>query len=311
MLDVSIIIVNYNTKKLIQNCIKSIFEQTKDISYEVIVSDNGSVDGSIEMIKSDFPQVILLENNANLGFGIANNRGLKIAKGKYIFYLNSDTVLLNNAVKYFFDYWEENGEKQNIGALGCNLIDSEGKNIHSGGSGISKNKELFSSLMLLISISIKTLFLFLTKNNHLLNKLSKPFVQKQYKEQFGFVDVIIGADLFLKNNKFAFFDEDYFMYYEEGDLENKLKKIHKNMLLVKGPKIVHLEGMSEMNKHFILNYSSFSKIQYRFSQITYIRKNTDFNFPYCFMLKIITILIWLNPFLIKKTLKFIPKLVRW
>ncbi|MGN0729950.1 glycosyltransferase [Treponema sp.] len=101
-LDVSIIIVNYNTLELTKNCLKSIFEQTNGILFEVIVSDNGSTDGSIEMIKSEFPQVILIENNANLGFGAANNRGLKIEKGKYIFYLNSDTVLLNKAVKIFF-----------------------------------------------------------------------------------------------------------------------------------------------------------------------------------------------------------------
>ena len=106
MCDVSIIIVNYNTKQLLADCLKSIYEQTNNIDFEVIVSDNGSVDGSIEMLKRDFSQVILIENNANLGFGAANNRGLEVAKGKYIFYLNSDTVLLNNAVKIFFDYLE-------------------------------------------------------------------------------------------------------------------------------------------------------------------------------------------------------------
>ena len=84
-LDVSIIIVNYNTKELTRNCLKSVFEQTKNISFEVIVSDNGSNDGSIEMIKSDFPQVVFIENNANLGFGVANNRGLKNCKGKIYF----------------------------------------------------------------------------------------------------------------------------------------------------------------------------------------------------------------------------------
>ena len=103
-MDVSVIIVNYNTKELTRNCLKSVFEKTKGVNFEVIVSDNGSTDGSIEMIKSEFPEVILIENNANLGFGAANNRALKIARGKYVFYLNSDTLLLNNAVKIFFDY---------------------------------------------------------------------------------------------------------------------------------------------------------------------------------------------------------------
>ena len=133
-MDVSIIIVNYNTKQLLADCLNSIYEQTKDINFEVIVSDNGSKDGSIEMLKADFPQVILIENNANLGFGAANNRGLAIAKGKYIFYLNSDTILLNNAVKYFFDYFEENGDKENIGALGGNLLNTQGYTTDSGGT---------------------------------------------------------------------------------------------------------------------------------------------------------------------------------
>ena len=75
-MDVSVIIVNFNTKELTGNCLRSVFEQTKDIDFEVIVSDNGSTDGSVEMIKTEFPQVVLIENNANLGFGAANNRGL-------------------------------------------------------------------------------------------------------------------------------------------------------------------------------------------------------------------------------------------
>ena len=125
-MDVSIIIVNYNTKDLLKECIDSIYEQTKEITFEIIVSDNGSSDGSIEMLKNYFPSVIIIENNANLGFGAANNRGLKIAHGKYIFYLNSDTVLLNNAVKCFFDFWEQASDKDSIGAIGANLLNENG-----------------------------------------------------------------------------------------------------------------------------------------------------------------------------------------
>ena len=88
-MDVSIIIVNYNTRELLRDCLISIYKHTTEINFEVIVSDNGSVDGSIEMLKQDFPQVVLIENNANLGFGRANNRGLAIAKGKCIVYRDS------------------------------------------------------------------------------------------------------------------------------------------------------------------------------------------------------------------------------
>ena len=75
-MDVSVIIVNYNTKDLLRNCLESVFTQTQGIQFEVIVSDNGSEDGSQDMVRELFPQVILIENNANLGFGSANNRGL-------------------------------------------------------------------------------------------------------------------------------------------------------------------------------------------------------------------------------------------
>ena len=124
-MQLSIIIVNYNTKSLLRNCLTSVYDLTSDITFEIIVSDNGSTDGSIEMLKTEFPQVILIENNANLGFGAANNRALDIAKGKYIFYLNSDTVLLNNACKIFYDYWESAQNKDSIGAIGANLLDKD------------------------------------------------------------------------------------------------------------------------------------------------------------------------------------------
>ena len=130
--DVSIIIVNYNTKDLLQTCISSVIEHTKEISYEIIVSDNGSKDKSIEMLKKEFPQVILIENNRNLGFGAANNVAVKTAKGKYIFYLNSDTILLNNAVKMFFDFWEK-ANIENIGVLGAQLLNAEHQQVQSWG----------------------------------------------------------------------------------------------------------------------------------------------------------------------------------
>ena len=85
MPDVSIIIVNYNTKDLLFNCLDSLYKNTSGIEFEVLVSDNGSDDGSIEMLETDFPNIILINNKENLGFGAANNRALDIAKGKYIF----------------------------------------------------------------------------------------------------------------------------------------------------------------------------------------------------------------------------------
>ena len=91
-MNVSIIIVNYNTLHVLKPCIDSIVNQTHDVEYEIIVVDNGSTDGSIEALSTD-ERVTLIPMGENLGFGRANNQGLKISKGKYIFFLNSDTLL--------------------------------------------------------------------------------------------------------------------------------------------------------------------------------------------------------------------------
>lgn len=232
-MDVSIIIVNYNTKELTRNCLKSIYEHTYDIDFEVIVSDNGSTDGSIEMIKSEFPQVILIENKVNLGFGAANNRGLKIAKGKYVFYLNSDTILLNNAVKMFFDYWENSPEKETIGALGGVLLDENMQTTHSGGvfpNPWNTQKRFFKQV---ISCYV---YRFIP------HKPPKEIVNA------GEIDYVTGADLFMQNNADAIFDEWYFMYCEEVDLQKSLHLKGKRSYIINGPRIIHMAGASSKQK---------------------------------------------------------------
>lgn len=266
-LDVSIIIVNYNTKELTRNCLKSVFEQTKNISFEVIVSDNGSNDGSIEMIKSDFPQVVFIENNANLGFGVANNRGLKIAKGKYIFYLNSDTVLLNNAVKIFFDYWENSPEKEKIGALGCVLQDENGNLIHSGGEFPKYKsicKERFSELVhsytkyLLLKLHLDMIYQFLRKEI------------KNERIVSGVVDYVTGADLFMLNDRFAKFDERFVLYYEETDLQKNLyNQTGKKSFLIDEPKIIHLLHKGRIEK---IKFETFSTFHNKVSSVLYFKK---------------------------------------
>ena len=105
-MDVSVIIVNYNTIELTLNCINSIFTHTLGIDFEVIVVDNNSDDGSGEILRLD-KRIVFIQNLANEGFGSANNTGYQYAKGKYLFLLNSDTILLNNAIKLFYDYAEQ------------------------------------------------------------------------------------------------------------------------------------------------------------------------------------------------------------
>lgn len=129
--DVSIILVNYKTKDLAKQCIESIYEKTHDVNFDIYVIDNGSDDGIEELLKQEFPRVKFLQNNENKGFGAGNNIALRVFDSKYAFLLNTDTILINNAVKILFDFMEANPK---TGACGGNLYDEQGQNIHSYGN---------------------------------------------------------------------------------------------------------------------------------------------------------------------------------
>lgn len=290
-MDVSVIIVSYNTCSLTRNCLKSVFEQTKDIDFEVIVSDNGSGDGTVDMIKQDYPQVVLIENNANLGFGAANNRGLKVAKGKYVLYLNSDTILLNNAVKLFFDYWENSSEKERIGALGANLLNENGEIVHSYGVFPKPIKEII--LLSTRLVVIYSLWLF----NHKRHNKQK-IVNKKY---VGTVDYLTGADLFIKNDQCALFDERFFLYYEETYLQKQLEKRGLKRIMIDGPQIVHLEGQCNSKKEdsTVSRYMSFSDIQNELSRIKY-QKYTG-RVWVAFVMKVMLRLFWAIPCFVQET----------
>lgn len=267
-MDVSVIIVNYNTRELTRNCLASVFAQTEGVGFEVIVSDNGSTDGSVEMIRREFPQVVLIENGANLGFGAANNRALRAARGKYILYLNSDTVLLNNAVRLFFDYFEENGGRENLGALGCRLQDENGNAVHSGGNfptyKTMLKEQLFRNLLHLCKSFLKYAHL---------EKLYPPRRVKTVSDEDAGravdIDYVTGADLFVRNDKNAFYDEDFFLYFEESDLQLKMAKKGLTRRLIPEPKIVHFE--KKRNPDFPV--ATFSDLHIQRSAILYAKKN--------------------------------------
>jgi len=224
--NVSIIIVNYNTLHVLKPCIDSIVNQTHDVEYEIIVVDNGSTDGSIEALSTD-ERVTLIPMGENLGFGRANNQGLKISKGKYIFFLNSDTLLKNNAIKMFYDFAEN--YQGRLGALGCILEDRKGNKIHSHGKFRKMNDDILEFLWIPI---LKGLHLY-----------RKPI--REYPEQWMKVDYITGADLFVSRKVLdtcGTFHPAFFMYYEESELELRFKKYGYDNILLNGPRIVHLEG---------------------------------------------------------------------
>ena len=286
-IDVSIIIVSYNTVDLTIHCIESIYAKTQQVSFEVIVVDNGSKDNTVQRIKDQFKKVRVIETGKNLGFGKANNIGLKEARGKYILYLNSDTILLNNGVKDFFDYFEIHSH-ENIGAIGSLLLDKDNKISHSYGH--------FPTYMELCRIQAVTIIINMIKWLCTLFHLEKKYVEwtakKPDREEayYGDVDYITGADLFMKNNSDAFFDPIYFMYSEEVDLEKKLAVKNLRRVIIPGPMIIHYQDHNrEQGK---MQLPGYPQIFQEISNIEYSKKHFGHNAK---LLRILTKMDFLNP----------------
>ena len=136
-MDLSIIIVSYNTKDLLKQCLDSIYGKVQDISFEIFVVDNNSQDGSPKMVKNLFPQVKLIENKENKGFASANNLAIKRSNGKYVLLLNSDTIVLPGSLSKMVQFMDETPK---AGATGCKLINPDGS-LQSFGRGLKRVRE--------------------------------------------------------------------------------------------------------------------------------------------------------------------------
>lgn len=244
-MDVSIIIVNYNTEKLLQECISSIIDKTENLLYEIIVVDNNSVKSPYKMLSENFPDVVFVPSDENLGFGKANNLGVSYAKGKYVFLLNSDTILINNAIKILFDFSEKNKDGE-IGACGGNLFTEDMKPNFSFSM-------YYPSLFSIIAYRLHLSFLL---NNEVFNTSNNP------KE----VAIVIGADLLVEKklyDELQGFDPAFFMYVEDGELQLRIKKKGLKMISVPEAKIMHLQGASS---------STFFKMKTEFDSYFYYFK---------------------------------------
>lgn len=246
---VSVILVSYNTRELTINAVRSIYDKTDNIIFEIILVDNNSHDNTIESIEALFPDVICIKNKENYGFGYANNIGAKIAKGEYIFLLNTDTILTNNAIKILADYLDEHAEKDNVVAACGNLYDK----MNNPATSYSK---LFPGVTLEIHSLLFNLLHHIKMSNFHFNFSDKPI---------HFKGTLSGADSMLVKRHFDAvhgFDQDFFLYYEETDLFYRLMNHGFLVASVPQAKIIHLEGASEQLKERTLRRSFESKYIY-------------------------------------------------
>lgn len=252
-IDVSIIIVNYNTRQMTSECIDSVFEKTTGISFEVIVVDNASKDNSREFFSAD-KRIIYIYNDENIGFGRANNKGIEIACGRNILFLNSDTLLINNAIKMLSEYLDAHDD---VGVCGGNLF-----NLKCNPS-LSYRRLLPGVLYdineLFCRIPEKVIYgenSYFNHTNHVL-----------------YVKYISGADLMLRKsivNDIGGFSDDFFMYYEETDLCCRIIKNGWKIASIPYAEIQHLEG------HSFAKESVVNRVKVRFveqSRLTYLIRN--------------------------------------
>jgi len=234
--NVSIIIVNYKVASLIIDCVNSIEEKTKKVSYEIIVVDNNSQDGSVSMLKENLgDRILLIEADKNLGFGKANNLGARYAKGDYLFLLNPDTILINDAISILHDYLRTH---EAVGVIGGNLYDETGKK-----AAPSFSKEFDS----IASEKESSSYIGILKRRLNRNKNQKQRDDFNYTDQPVAVSYIFGADMMMPKEVFDRvygFDEDFFMYAEEAELQWRIFRLGYKIVNCPEAKIIHLEGRS-------------------------------------------------------------------
>lgn len=227
-MDISIIIVNWNTKKLLEDCLESIFKFTEGINFEVIVVDNGSEDGSQAMVKNKYSQVKLIPNKTNLGFTKANNQGIKIAKGEYVLLLNSDTYLIENSFRKLLD--KARSRRGNLGAMGPLLLNQDKK--------IQQSVGFFPHL--------PQIFFWMTFIDDLPGGIFlKPFHvdHNSFYKKDQEVDWATGAAILVPKtviNMVGPLDEKIFMYGEEVEWCYRIKKAGFEVYFTPATKIAHI-----------------------------------------------------------------------
>lgn len=234
------IIVNYDVKYFLEQCLYSVLKSKTTFDFEIIVVDNNSTDGSIEYLKPKFPQINFITNKTNIGFGKACNEGFEASKGEYILFLNPDTIVAEDSFQKCIEFFETHSD---CGALGVKMIDGAGK-------FLKESKRSFpsplTSLYKLFGLSV------LFPKSNVFSKYHLGYLDKEKNHE---VDVLAGAFMMVKRevlDKVGSFDETFFMYGEDVDLSYRIQKAGYKNYYFAATTIIHFKG--ESTKRGSLNY---------------------------------------------------------
>jgi GT2 family glycosyltransferase len=236
----SVIIVNYNVKYFLEQCLKSVFISGKELDMEVFVVDNNSVDGSVEMVKEKFPKVKLIANKENTGFSHANNQAIKKASGEYVLLLNPDTVVEDNTFLRVVEFMDKTPD---AGGLGVKMIDGQGIFLPESKRGLPTPAVAFCKIFGLSALFPKS---------RIFGKYHLGYLDN---EKVHSVDVLSGAFMLIRKTvleKTGYLDETFFMYGEDIDLSWRIKQAGYKNYYFPHTRIIHYKG--ESTKKSSINY---------------------------------------------------------
>jgi GT2 family glycosyltransferase len=227
----SIIILCWNDLKVLPECLRSIFNQTRDLDFEVIIADNGSKDGTVEFVRGHFGSIQIIENGANLGFAGGNNAGIRIAQGEYVLILNPDTIIRDGALDKLVAFADRQPE---TGAFGCRVLNPDG----TYQSPARPIPTIFGELVAALCL-------------RWLGRWSEHFLSDIYSGWDGDTKRAIGYQsgccvLFRRNllMRLGGFDERFFYHFEETDLCFRVWKAGSSILFYPGAEITHFGAVS-------------------------------------------------------------------
>lgn len=249
-LKLSIIIVNYNSSKMLFDCILSIKEKVLTQNYEIIIVDNNSTDCSIKLVEKQWEDIVIIKNSENFGFAKANNIGLNYAKGEYILFLNNDTIFIEDSVAKIFNHLGTYGEKF---LVGVKLLNPD--------RSYQASAFRFPSVLLAASTN-----LFWDRVFKGIEKFQKYYSILETSSIITKVDYILGAFIFCPRSfidELGGFDERFFFFHEDSDLCKRAYLLGGKVLFDAGTQIVHIGGgtTNEMQWFKVLNKFS-ARIQF-------------------------------------------------
>ena len=227
----SIIILCWNDLKVIPDCLQSIYSSTHEIQFEVIVSDNGSTDGSIDFIRKNYPQVHVIENGRNLRFAKANNVGIRASSGEYVLILNPDTIIHDRTLDGVVRFADQNPE---AGAIGCRVLNIDGSYQESAWPFRSLRGEWITAL-------------YLRSLAYFSNWFTSDVYVGWKGETRRKVDWVSGCFILIRTHllkQLGGFDEQFFYYYEDMDLCRRVRQAGHEILYFPDVTITHLGGHS-------------------------------------------------------------------